>query len=452
MKKSLLLLLFATLAFGFVAAGCGGDDDADDAGDDTATTAAAASDSESSDDAEPMDDAGDDMADDGADDMAADEPMGVDLAGVDLKLWGWASSEAEDTQLNAVVDMINEASGANVVFEPQPEYDTALQAALVAGDPPNAFYIDSSRLPDMVDSGALMPVPDGAISDPDDIYPALRDVFTVDGTWYCPPKDFSTLALVYDPAALADAGVDVPATWDELATAAAAVTTDDRVGLTFGAEYARAGAFLFQAGSGILNDDQTAVAIDSAGAREALGFLADLFEAGHAGTPADVDAGWAGEAFGDGKAAMTITGNWIVGYLHQNYPERDWAVAELPEGPVGKGTFAFTVCYGVAASVDNPDESWALVDHLTNSTGAAAWTSGFQVMPARSSVRAQWIADNPELEAFVAGAEYASRFQFPAGAGDIQGVFNDNFQKLIAGETTIDDLIDEVVAAGNDLL
>ena len=27
----------------------------------------------------------------------------------------------------------------------------------------------------------------------------------------------------------------------------------------------------------------------------------------------DLDAGWGGEAFGTGKAAMTIEGNWING-------------------------------------------------------------------------------------------------------------------------------------------
>ena len=32
----------------------------------------------------------------------------------------------------------------------------------------------------------------------DDIYSSLREVFTVNGTWYCPPKDFSTLGLIYD--------------------------------------------------------------------------------------------------------------------------------------------------------------------------------------------------------------------------------------------------------------
>ena len=439
MSSTLRLLLALTFAFALAAAACGSDDDSTDAGSD-----GGAEEGTTTDDAD--DDAGSDAADDG---NAASE---TDLGGAELQLWGWASSETEDAQLTSLVDSFNSTTGANASFEPQPEFDAALQAALVAGDPPDAFYVDSGRLPDLADAGALQPVPDGAISNPDDIYPALRDIFTIDGTWYCPPKDFSTLGLVYSPSALEEAGVEVPTTWDELAAAAEALTTDDRVGLSFGAEYARAGAFLFQAGSGILNEEGTEVIIDNGGGAEALQYLADLFAGGSAATPQDIDTGWGGEAFASGAAAMTIEGNWIIPFLRDQFPDTDFAVAELPSGPAGPGTFAFTVCYGVPVSTDNAEQAWAMVDFLTDSEGAAAWTSGFQVMPARESARDGWLAENPELEAFVAGADYASPFQFPTGVGDIQGVFNEGFQRMIAGEITAEELVQQVVDAGADLL
>jgi len=433
-------LLFA---FALIAAACGGgDDDATESGESSAATDPPETDEAMEEEEGAMEE----------EEEAMEEAAGVDLAGAELQLWGWASSAAEDTQLTSLVAQFNSDTGADATFEPQPEYDVALQASLAAGDPPDVFYVDSGKLPDLVDSGALAPVPDGVLSDPDDIYSSLRDVFTIDGTWYCPPKDFSTLGLVYDPVALTEAGLEVPTTWEELATVAAALTTADRVGLSFGAEYARAGSFLFQAGTDILTADGTAVAIDSDGARQALQYLADLYAAGSVASPGDIDTGWGGEAFGSGAAAMTIEGNWIVGFLGNEFPDRDFAVAELPQGPQGQGNFAFTVCYGVASNAENPEQSWALVEYLTSAEGAAAWTSGFQVMPARESAAAGWLADNPELSAFVDGAAYASRFQFPSGVGDIQGVFDDAYQRLIAGDITVDELIKEVVDAGDDLL
>jgi multiple sugar transport system substrate-binding protein len=383
------------------------------------------------------------------------------LEGVELKLWGWSSSDAENQALSDLVSGFNEMTGAKAEFQPQAEYDATLQAALAGGEPPDVFYVDSFKLPDLASEGVLAPIPQGAVEDPNDIYESLRAAFTWDGTWYCPPKDFSTLALIYDPAALEAAGVSVPTTWEELAAAAETLTTGSadeitagtaQAGLAMGVEYPRWGVFLFQAGAALTDDAVTQVTLDNDGARQALQFIGDLYQNGYAVKPQAVDAGWAGEAFGQGKAAMTIEGNWIVGYLKDTFPDKQFAVAELPAGPAGKGTFAFTVCYGVPAGAANPEASWALVDYLTNKAGALAWTSAFNVMPARASVSGDWLSARPELEAFVSGAEYARRWGFKPGANDLVGVFNEQAEALIVGDVTVDDLIEEVTLAGEDLL
>jgi multiple sugar transport system substrate-binding protein len=151
------------------------------------------------------------------------------LEGLELQVMGWSSSQAEDEALSALIEQFNAETGAKATFNPVPEYDATLQSALAGNSPPDVFYVDSNRLPDLADAGVLAPVPEGVISDPDDIYPSLREAFTYDGTWYCPPKDFSTLALVYDVQAFEEAGLQPPTTWEELRAAAEELTTDDRV-------------------------------------------------------------------------------------------------------------------------------------------------------------------------------------------------------------------------------
>jgi multiple sugar transport system substrate-binding protein len=375
-----------------------------------------------------------------------------DLAGVELKLWGWSSSDAENTALADLVADFNAATGASAEFQPQAEYDTTLNTALAGGDPPDVFYVDSFRLPDLAEAGALAPVPDGAVSDPDDIYPSLQSAFTYDGTWYCPPKDVSTLGLVYDPAALEAAGVGVPTTWEELSAAADALTTADQAGLAMGVEYPRWAVFLFQNGAALTNEEVSEITLDTPEAREALQFVADQYASGSFVRPSDVDAGWAGEAYGQGKAAMAIEGNWIVGYLQDTFPDREFAVAELPAGPAGKGTFAFTVCYGVPADAENPDASWALVDYLTNAEGSAAWTEAFNVMPARQSVAENWTGDHENLGAFVSGIEYAKRWGFIPGFNDVIGVFAEQANAVVDGDATVEDLVTETQSAGEDLI
>jgi multiple sugar transport system substrate-binding protein len=395
----------------------------------------------------------------GATTMAPEE--GGSLEGTELAVWGWSSSDAENTALNELIAQFTEETGAVATFQPQAEYDVALQAALTSGDPPDVFYVDSFRLPDLADAGALAPVPDGALSNPDDIYPSLREAFTFDGTWYCPPKDFSTLGLVYDPAALEAAGVAVPTTWEELAAAAEALTTGDaaavaagtaQAGLSMGVEYPRWGAFLFQNGASITNEDNTAMTLDTPEAREAIEYVAGLYQNGYAVKPAAIDSGWSGEAFGQNKVAMVVEGNWVAPAMAADFPDKQYAVAELPAGPAGPGNFAFTVCYGVAADAANPEASWQLVDYLTNEEGSLAWTEAFSVMPARQSVAEQWVSAHPELEPFVAGADYSQRWGFVPGFGDVLSVFNTGIEGVVDGNMTIDQVIADTTEAGEGVL
>ena len=440
MRKNKKLGLIMGLAL--ILAACGGDD--------AATTTAAAGETTTTAAAETTTTAAGDTTTSAATETTA--AAGGDLAGVDIKVWGGSSGTAEDEALTGLLETFNEETGANAVFEAQSDMTTSLNTALAGGEPPDVFYVDSNNLPDLADAGALAPVPDGTLTDPDDIYPSLKEAFTYNGTWYCPPKDFSTLGLVYDPAALEAAGVAVPTTWEELSAAAAALTTDTQAGLAMGVEYPRWAVFMFQNGADLTNEDVSAITLDTPEAKEALQFVADQYASGSFVRPSDVDAGWAGEAFGQGKAAMTIEGNWIVGYLETTFPDKEWAVAELPAGPAGPGTFAFTVCYGVAESAPNPDASWALVEYLTNAQGALAWTSAFNVMPARASVAEQWLSDHPDLEAFVTGADYAHRWGFAPGFSDVISVFNDQANAIVDGDGTVDELVEETVSAGEDVI
>jgi multiple sugar transport system substrate-binding protein len=82
---------------------------------------------------------------------------------------------------------------------------------------------------------------------------------------------------------------------------------------------------------------------------EALTYVRGLLKDGLAKYPKALDTGWAGEAFGKGKAAMAIEGNWIKGALRADFPAIKYTVKELPAGPKGKGTLSFTQCWGIAA-------------------------------------------------------------------------------------------------------
>ena len=68
-----------------------------------------------------------------------------------------------------------------------------------------------------------------------------------------------------------------------------------------------------------------------------------MLDAGSYQFTENMDLGWGGEALGTGAAAMTIEGNWIRGAMTNDYPDINYRVVELPNGPSGhRGSMAFT--------------------------------------------------------------------------------------------------------------
>ncbi|HLV37705.1 MAG TPA: ABC transporter substrate-binding protein [Spirillospora sp.] len=386
---------------------------------------------------------------------------------VQLTLAGWSSHPAEDAALRAALDLFMEENpGVTVEFIPSPDHTLTMQTAFASGDYAEVFYIDSSVLPNWVDAGVVAPA-EGMIEDVEGLYPALVDIFTIDDVFYCPPKDFSTMALQYNKDLFDAAGLDYPTpdwTWDDLRAAAEALTDPDAgiIGLVTPPELPRWMPFMYQSGGAIFDDEGNYV-FDSPETRAALEFYIGMVRDGIAGSFSLVDAGWGGEAFGEGRAAMAMEGNWVIQFLLESYPELNWGVTELPAGPAGKATMAFTVCYGVAAKNDHPEESWALVNFLTGPTGAQfVAESSFGPMPTRPAAADAYLEtwgsraegtlfDPADIQAFVTGADYSHRWQLPVGWNQFTDTFNASIQRAFDGQMTVDDLIFEVGLVAEEL-
>jgi multiple sugar transport system substrate-binding protein len=285
-------------------------------------------------------------------------------------------------------------------------------------------------------NGSLLAYGDD-LSNKDDFYPALVKSFTFDSKFYCAPKDFSTLQLIintdlWEAAGLTDA--DIPKTWDDLTAVSTKLTSGSTTGLVIGGEYARVGAFMTQAGGNLMNDDSTKATADTPENLAALEYVKKNLVAGNFKYAADVGAGWGGEAFGKQLGAMTIEGNWITGAMATDFPDVKYKVVELPEGPAGKGTLAFTNCWGVAADSGNVDGALDLVENLTATDQQLAFSKAFGVMPSIQSAADQWTSDNPQLEAFLLGADYAKGVPTAQGAADVVTDFNSQVSQLATGD------------------
>ncbi len=319
-----------------------------------------------------------------------------------------SSGDAETAAVQDAVKKWGDDTGNTVKVTVASDMNQELAQGFAGGNPPDVFYLDASQFANYASNGSLYAYGD-QVDNPDDFYQSLRDTFTFDGALQCAPKDFSTIALEINTDAWKKAGLtdaDIPTDWDQLASVAEKLTTGDQVGLAIGPGIDRAGAFVVGNGGWWLNADNTEGTADSPEVLDALQYVQDNLKKGSFAMSSDLDAGWGGEAFGTGKAAMTIEGNWIKGAMTNDYPDVKYQVAPMPAGPAGEGTLLFTQCWGIAAQSKAQEQAVELVDFLTTDEQQMANADAFGVMPSRESASGDYESAYPEDQPFIAGGDY----------------------------------------------
>jgi multiple sugar transport system substrate-binding protein len=324
---------------------------------------------------------------------------------------GWTGTPAENAQLQtAIADFERLHPTWRVAGRLTPDYPAVLSTALSSATPPDLFLAYSHQLGDLVADGRLLALP---ATYPVEIAPNLAAAIQVDGQNYCVPHDVSVLALFYNPAIFAEGEVPPPTSaWGWTDLRAAAEATSDAVnglyGLALAFDTSRLYPFLLQAD----NDGDVWRGLDATTAVETV---MDLYNDSLAAEPATFNATWNGEAFGLGRAAMTIEGNWLVDYLAAEFPDLEYGIAELPAGPVGRGTVAFVTCWVVNRDAADPNAALQLAAYLGTPEVVAAWADASHNLPPTLDQATAWLASNSTYAPFVAGLAYADPWTGPEG-------------------------------------
>ncbi|MFT3888030.1 MAG: extracellular solute-binding protein [Arachnia sp.] len=356
-------------------------------------------------------------------------------AGESLTVLIGSSGDAETKAVQAAADAFGAKEGATVKVVAASDLNQELAQGFAGDAAPDLFYMGWDQFQTYASDGYLENYA-SKLPNAGDFYPALKETFTFDGEFVCAPKDFSTLGLVINTDLWAAAGLtdaDLPKTWDDLHAVATKLTKDGATGLSMGAEYARVGVFMAQAGGGLMKDGQ--VTANSAENVAALDFLKSMLADGSLKWPGDLGSGWGGEAFGNAKAAMVIEGPWIAGALKNDFPNVKYQVIELPAGSAGKGTFSFSNCWGIPEGQKTAATAQKLVEFLTSDEQQLAFSDAFGVIPSTTGAAATYAEKFPENQAFVAGAEYATSPVAFKGAADVVGEFNNAITTLASSDS-----------------
>ncbi|MFA4840422.1 MAG: extracellular solute-binding protein, partial [Agrococcus sp.] len=125
-----------------------------------------------------------------------------------------------------------------------------------------------------------------------------------------------------------------------------------------------------------------------------------------------------------------IEGPWIRGALENDFPDVEYIVTELPEGPAGPGTFTFSNCWGIPEGQETAEAAQDLAAFLTSDEQQLEFAEAFGVIPSTESAAAQYAETYPESAAFVAGADYAISPVNFSGAAEVVTEFNNAITTL----------------------
>ncbi|GAB2702992.1 sugar ABC transporter substrate-binding protein [Kitasatospora kifunensis] len=356
----------------------------------------------------------------------------------ELKVLIATSGAAETDAVKAATDAWAKATGNSVTVDIAQNMDQQLGQAFAGDNPPDVFYVSSDQFSTYAKRGALYAYGD-QLKDRDAYSPTLLGAFTYNSKLYCAPKDQSTLALAINTDLWQKAGLtaaDYPKTWDQLAAVAKKLTGNGVTGLSVNADYNELGGFFKQAGGWLTNADQTKMTASDQSNVQALAYVKQLLTDGVLKFPKDLDAGWGGEAFGKGKAAMTIEGNWLAGAMAKDFPGTPYALLPLPDGPAGKGTMDFTDCWGVATKSRHQAAAVALINELTSDSNQLTFAKTVGVMPSKQTLLAAFKQQDPKSAAWADGASYAQLPVNAPGMRQVMAQFNTSLAQLVSSDPT----------------
>lgn len=365
--------------------------------------------------------------------------------------WGGNDKQVLHQLLTEVLRADFDALGVTIEYQAvESNFDQFIINALSSGTAPDIFYSDVSMIDVFAGSGKILAF---EADTGGDFLPVLSDAFTVSGKLYALPKDFNTLALIYNVDIFTDAGVPPPefgethtSLAEKLAQVVAALGDEGVTGVCLTPDFNRFAPFVFATGWQPFNGEGRTV-LDNDFAR-AFRFFTDLFLDGNAVIAANMGHSWSGGCFGAERAAIAIEGNWITTYLQDKAPNLLFDAVPLPTDASSgeRGNLLFSVGWAVSAKGGNVEKARQVVS-LLSSARAQSWILGSGLaLPSRAEITTSLSGENKSpqqrlIKVIYDGleAKHVHPFNFaPYGQGWINPI-SEGISAVVLGSTTVEE-------------
>lgn len=309
-------------------------------------------------------------------------PGGSDAEGgpVELEFWNPEADEAVVSALEASIadyEAENPDVKVNLVTVPWSDIYTKWQTALQGGNAPDVTLGSAAFATSLNEQGVLQPLDDvveaiGGDGVWADTATSLVDLSTTpDGEYFALPYSTNAVVLWYNKPMLEAEGLEPPTTWDELESAAAAMTHDDQYGIlvpsstSYVTSQGLYSLILSNGGDVVDRDDPDTVIFDEPETVEALEFYGDLAQYSPPGS-GGYDRPEAQAAMTTGKLGMFIYGSWMQSALDAAGPEvaEQFGVVPVPSNGDGAGAFMGNMTAFSFNTTEHPEEARDFLAHL----------------------------------------------------------------------------------------
>jgi len=345
----------------------------------------------------------------------------------------WGSSPSETSALkDAIATFETRNPTIKVELIVDNDHGAQMAARFASKTPNDVFYLDAGIAQDWAAQGVLLDLTPSITAAKFSLTPfnaSYLKPFQNGGKLYGLPKDANPLVLEGNKSLMAKAGIKaLPKTIAEFATHSKALMAKGITPMCVDADINRLGAYFVAFGGGLASNTNKSL-LSSAGTKAGLEWAMGNYKSGAFKTPAQLSAGWAGEAFGKAKCAYTMEGAWLDPYLKDSFPAvyKQLIKGQLPTAKQA-GSLAFTAAYAIGKDSPNPKEAWTFIEYMTGARGMTVWTSFGVAIPSRSDV-----ATPIGYEINGSVAKLPTTVTTPAfkGWGDVVGAFNNEAKKQI---------------------
>jgi len=395
----------------------------------------------------------------------ASQPVG-EPAEISFMMWGAPEELKVWQQIVDDFEAKNPNIKVNVDVSDWDSYWTKLKTLYAGGTPPDVFAMDAPLYPDWVSRGALLNLQKYIDATPgllNGLYPNTLEVYQTPDGYYGLPRDFQTIVLFYNKAMFDAAKVPYPTdkwTLDDLRKTAKELTKEVEGKKQWGFTTDLWDMELFWSsniwghGGDIISADHAQTLIGEPKAREAWKFLSDMVTVDKSVPNPDEAQEYGGDAFLGGAAAMDTMGHWAVN--DRLAAGLNMGVAPLPAGPAGRATSVNSA--GFVASKDGkyPDAAWEFIKYaLSEDAQKKLAELGFAI-PVLKSVAESPSYLNPsspiDQKVFLDALAYAHTKPAFKGYDEWATVVGDGLVPVWTGEKPIDEALDEIVPAADEVL